>query len=648
VLPAWIMLAVALFCTVLVWSLAGNHDKEAAHQRFNMKTDQVASAIHARMLTYEGLLSGGVGLFEASEQVDRHEWQRFVHSLELEKRFPGILGIGFTQRISLADLEAHQRDIRAGGLPDYHVMPAGKRDEYHAIVYLEPFAERNHRVFGYDMFSDPIRKAAMIKARDTGMPVLSRKVTLLHDSARNRQAGALLYLPVYHKGMPVATLAQRREALKGFVYSPFRVNDLIHRSLGSQFPELDLEIYDGDEPNSESRLYGMSPDLVDGEKARVPQFILTRPFPLNQHSWTLRVKSRPEFEAQTDTLHKGWILAGGLVISLLLFGITWSLVTTRVRAKSLARTMTHVLRESEERFRAVHDFAAIGIVQSTPEGHVIHTNPAFQHFLGYSASELAGCHWSQFTVFEDQTESQRLRRDLIRGERDHYEIEKRYLRKDGQVTWGRVSVTGARREDGSLEFVLALIEDISARKRQEAVIAHQAFHDALTGLPNRLLFTDRLDHAIKKAKRNKTSLALMFLDLDHFKEVNDTLGHAAGDACLQDVGERLRGCVRESDTVARIGGDEFTVLLPNINGVSGALQVAQEILQKLPITYEVAGGTLTITPSIGIVLYPDHASDAETLIKMADSAMYASKEAGRNRYTLHARQQTEKLNVISG
>ncbi len=635
-LPAWLVLVLALCCTLVAWHLTQLRAQEAAEQRFGMRAEQVERAIRTRMLSYEGLLSGGVGLFGAVGDVDRRQWRTYVDSLEIETRFPGILGIGYTQVIAPDDLDAHQRAVRATGYPEYVVTPVGPRAEYHTIVYLEPFSGRNLRAFGYDMYTEPVRREAMSRARDTGLPALSGKVTLVQETDRDQQAGCLLYMPVYRSGMPIATVAQRREALRGFVYAPFRMNDLMRGIIGDHFSDLKLTLYAGNARNADALLYASHADSPDTAPQEGGKYTRTLPFQVNQSTWTLRVESRPAFEAQQPLHLQAWFLVGGLLICFLLFSITWSLASTRARANALALKMTRALRASEERFRAIHDHAAFGIVQTTPEGTIVHSNPAFQQMLGYTEEDLKGVHWAQYTVADDQEENERYRRELLGGERDSYRMEKRYRCKDGRIVWGNLAVTGVRREDGTLEFMVALIEDITARKHQEVAITHQAFHDALTGLPNRMLFADRLDDAMVKARRTKSPLALMFLDLDHFKDVNDALGHGAGDTLLQEVAQRLRSCLRASDTVARIGGDEFTVLLPSVDGQAGAITVARKILKTAPVTVMIDGKPLTVTPSIGISLYPDHGQDAETLITQADQAMYASKQAGRNRFTLYS------------
>lgn len=176
--------------------------------------------------------------------------------------------------------------------------------------------------------------------------------------------------------------------------------------------------------------------------------------------------------------------------------------------------------------------------------------------------------------------------------------------------------------------------DITARKAIEERIHHLAQHDPLTGLPNRLLFSDRLQQALTSAKRQKSHLAVMFLDLDNFKPVNDTFGHDVGDVLLQQAALRIRGNIRELDTVARIGGDEFVVLLPIIETEQDALPVAEKIRNALSLPFNVAGHELSISSSIGIAVYPEHGVNEIELSKHADTAMYRSKQAGRNTVTL--------------
>ena len=211
-------------------------------------------------------------------------------------------------------------------------------------------------------------------------------------------------------------------------------------------------------------------------------------------------------------------------------------------------------------------------------------------------------------------------------------FEVRFRRRDGTVIWVRNTARAVHDAGGRVLYYEGSIEDITERKRAEEIIKHMAYHDDLTGLPNRRLFDDRLNLAMAHAERNQQKLAVMLLDLDHFKEVNDTLGHSVGDQLLQAVGERLVNLLRKGDTVARMGGDEFMLLLPEATQVEDAAKVARKLLGAMREPYVFDGHELYITTSIGIVLYPDDGEDGDTLMKNADITMYRAKDQGRDNY----------------
>ena len=301
------------------------------------------------------------------------------------------------------------------------------------------------------------------------------------------------------------------------------------------------------------------------------------------------------------------------------------------------------LRASEEKFRAVAETASDAIVVADAHGDVTYFNSGAERTFQLPAREALG-------------------RPLVAllPERFHetYQSEVGTLLSAGGPAVGRTVEVAARRSDGAefpvelslanweakgQTFVTAIIRDITDRRQAEEQIRHLAFHDALTGLPNRLLFGDRLQMAINHARRYRQRVAVLFVDIDRFKVINDSLGHTRGDRLLQDVAERLRDCLREDDTIARFGGDEFTLLLSSVARVEDAINVAGKILKALEAPFPQAGRDLFITPSIGVVLYPDDGHDLETLVKNADAAMYQAKEQGGNRYQLY----TPALNAMA-
>ena len=293
------------------------------------------------------------------------------------------------------------------------------------------------------------------------------------------------------------------------------------------------------------------------------------------------------------------------------------------------KQVEEALRESEERFRAVFNRAAVGIARIDLAGRIIEANPALRSMLGYSAEELTHNPLANF-VHPDHVRDGRLPQltELSKGNRHELQQELRYLHKLGGLVWCNSIASLVRGRSNEPLFLIVMTEDITARKKQEVALEHQALHDGLTDLPNRTLLFDRLRQAILVSKREHHPLALLIMDLDRFKEINDTFGHHGGDEVLRQVAGRLKGQLRESDTVARLGGDEFAIILPGIVDEAAAGLTASRILQALQEPLMIEGEPLEIRASIGIVLFPRHAEDADTLLRRGDAAMYEAKRAG--------------------
>jgi len=291
-------------------------------------------------------------------------------------------------------------------------------------------------------------------------------------------------------------------------------------------------------------------------------------------------------------------------------------------------------------FKALVDNIPVAVVTLDLDNRIIACNPAFEDLFQYAQEEIIQRRLDRLITDErTQAEAENYTQRAIHGEVVNYKSVR--YRKDLipiDVDIFGVPVVVEDRQVG----VLVLYHDITERKHAEVILQHIANHDALTGLPNRMLFFDRLSHATQKASRSGEKLAVAFLDLDNFKTVNDTHGHGKGDLILKEVAERLKSGVRVSDTIARMGGDEFTFIFEAINSPQDALNISQKIVDTLIQPFELDGSPVVITASIGVSLYPDDGIDTLVLLKKADEAMYASKLLGQNRSQIYTAKSEEQ------
>lgn len=308
------------------------------------------------------------------------------------------------------------------------------------------------------------------------------------------------------------------------------------------------------------------------------------------------------------------------------------------------KQMEQSLREAELRYRSIFENAIEGIFQSTRSGLYLMVNPALARMYGYSSPrELMNV----LNNIDEQLYVEKGRRaafvQAIEQSKNLHNFESLVYKKDGSTIWISENARAVYDETGNLLYYEGTVEDITARKSYEVQLEYQATHDMLTGLPNRCMLNDRLLQCINFAARYKNKMAVAFLDLDQFKLINDSMGHEVGDQLLLIMSQRLSACVGEVDTVVRIGGDEFVILLSNINGLSDIVTSMQRILGSVAEPCEIHGLNYLVTCSIGISVYPDDGTEPSVLLKNADSAMYEAKKAGRNNYQVYTQALNEAL-----
>jgi PAS domain S-box-containing protein len=493
--PYLVLGAGLLFTFVVSYRLAEVAEAED-HARFRALVQEVHASIESRLETYTALLRAGTGLFAASESVGGNEFGSFVKSLGLAEHYPGVQGIGFSIRLKPEERDVIIEARRREGLDNFHLWPEFQRNEYHAIIYLEPLDERNRAALGYDMFTEPTRRAAMERARDTGLPAASGRVTLVQEiDPRTKQAGFLIYAPVYRNGLNPTSEIERREALEGFVYSPFRADDFLRGvAPGKSYDNIEFQIFDGAEPKPENLIYRSTGQDNSPPANYQPRFTANTSLNVAGQPWTITYTSRPAFDL---SYRKSWVpytLAAGILISVLFFAVTGSQMRARAKAErseadvreseaTVRRTLEEreraedAVRQGEERYRELVENANDIVFTLDLEGYVTSINQAVETMTGYSQTELLGMNMTGFLTPESvDTAHLMTKRKLAGEERTNYEVDVRT--KDGHPLTLEIS-SRLLISQGKPAGIQGVARDITTRRHAEEAL-RQADQRALS------------------------------------------------------------------------------------------------------------------------------------------------------------------------
>ncbi len=626
-----LVLSVALGTTWLVWDHERQATQKALHSQFDFSLREAVSRVDQRMAAYEQMLRGVQGLVATSGMRNIDTFRDYVAALQLDANFSGIQVLGIAEHVPPARLAEHLAAMGRLGYKDYAIRPPGQRDAYAPVIQHEPQLNRHRAVPGpgFDPWSDPARRLAMERARDSGMVALSGKVRLEGDEANESPSGFVMYLPIYERNQPHDSVTERREHLAGWVFASFHMQHIMASLYGEQAQGFAVTIYDGVEPTEAALLFRSAENAaLRRDNALTANEYLV----VGGHTWTLSLRAQKDFEKHFGGDAAMLIAAAGLGLSLLLAALTWLMASGWAEARRLAAGMTRDLRESEQRWAFALEGAGDGVWDWNLRNRTAIHSRRWQEIVGSAADSIDD--W-QVRIHPDECRQVLdTLQDCLDSPPDAnltWVAEYRILCHDMHWKWvlsrGMVAERG---EDGLPLRLIGTLSDISERKALDERIRYMAQYDTLTDLPNRALFFDRVQSELARARRHNEYFALIFLDLDHFKPINDNFGHAVGDHLLRKVALRLTESVRKSDTVGRIGGDEFVVLIPELARPEDARILAGNICDGLRRPFAVDGHTLTVSCSVGVSIYPRDGDSAISLTKSADEAMYRVKAGGRD------------------
>lgn len=610
----WLAVLVLIGVLLLEWGgwLAYRQaEQRKAQGEFERVAAQSMLSIQQQTALYRNALLGLQALYVASEGIEPNEFREYVEALGIDRNLRGIRAFAFNREVRGNQLDRyvsrvqHEMRSRSPVYEEFHIQPPGTRARYHVVEMIEPF-EENQGALGYDLLTSTERRQAIDYAVIHGFSA-SAPVRLKQDPTR---LSVLILAPVHH------SLRQGRSGLMGTVAASFQADDMVAAAASPGLHEryylrwLDL----GPSDVATDTLTPLYADITSPHDRQLFDRlgVVRAEYVFGGRRW------RFEFTQRAAPSQETWVvpllLASMAVLVSALVNLGWQ------RRRRAAMNS------------ALADLGTDCVFVLDTHGVVIETDRAVGRITGRPAA-----HWLFAPFWNGLAEEDRDKVEMAfnraRQGRENAAVEFRVQGEDGQVRWFSARI-GDYRTHHMIGQVLVQTADISARKTAEAAVARLAFFDALTGLPNRRLLEERALLTLASAERRGSEAAVLMLDLDGFKQINDTAGHAVGDAVLQEVALRLTQVMRDTDTVARMGGDEFVLLLAEPAGLAEARRAARRVIAQLRDPIVLDQGDYRVTTSVGIAIYPHCGHDLQTLLRAADEAMYRAKTGGRDRAEL--------------
>lgn len=464
ILPTLVLTA-CLLITYFNWNFADTSRKNELQSYFEYRARDVNERIEQRVIGYKQVLKSTQGLFNASAEVSRTEFRTFFNSQNLDETYPGIQGVGFSLIIPSKQIKQHTTAIRNEGFTDYKLWPEGIRKTYTSIIYLEPFEKLNLRAFGYDMYSEPVRRKAMETARDLNKTVITGKVDLVQETGSETQAGFLIYLPVYKKGTPHTTLIDRRKNIIGWVYSPFRMGDFMEGIFGERSEDLEIEIYDGKIISDETKMYSSKTYNVKPDNP----LTIVEVIDFNEHEWKVLINYTPQLESRLGFNSANNVLMVGLSLTILLTLITYLFINKKIISLRVAeerKTTEVLLNKLREHQKILLDNIPAWVFYKDTENRFIRVNKTFADIMGMPAEQLEGK--TLYDIFpEEQAEAfgKDDKEVFDSGKAKNKIIELMHTSK-GNI-WVQTDKIPFRDEQGKITGLIGFALDITERKNAE-------------------------------------------------------------------------------------------------------------------------------------------------------------------------------------
>lgn len=548
-----------------------------------------------------------------------------------------VTAIQWIQKVLPNELEDFEKFINQQQNTSFSLRNAAKpveeakpQIEHFPVTYLLPMWAKA-AIQGIDLASDLKRYQLLVKSRESGEAVIT--VTPILVATEFDYSAMFSYMPVYATDKPIKTAQQRSAAHLGFVATIYNLEDVINEQLSNLFlPDITIRIYDQTQPLER-------PIFQTGETALFHNGFLKAtelPLDLPKLQWKLVLTPTQNYLYTNHSWNNWYVFIAGILFTTLMGLMAISAITKQTDIEKQVALRSKELLEAQDQLKLLatafesHD----AIVINNTNSITLQVNKAMIETSGFSAEELIGRDSSELVVSPSPAEFKKLVGQQL-AKTGHFDGESINIRKNGETYPARVKATVIYDEQGNMTHIVSAFSDITEEKEAEQKIHQLAFYDALTSLPNRRLVIDRIEHELSTAKRHDHHGAILFIDIDNFKTINDTLGHDHGDQLLMAISRRLVSQVREVDTVSRLGGDEFILLLQGEpcseeQAINNASSVVQKILSLGDNAYNIGTHKHFVTLSVGATIFPSNAADHQELLKQADTALYRAKALGKN------------------